>query len=275
MSTDSSPWCPFAAEVPYASGSSDVDRPLLFRYSVPAEVTALPLALLIFPGGGYNHLAQHEGAGYAEWFTARGITCFVLHYRLGSNGYRYPAILADARRAMRHLRHRQAEWNLPTKTQWGVMGSSAGGHLAASLSTLWDHGNPQDSDPVEQITCRPDFTVLCYPVITFVDQPVVHKGSRAAFLGAQESEDPAICRRFSPHLNVTDTTPPAFLWHTAEDSAVPARNSLLYSSALLDVGVSCELHLYPDGRHGLGLNCRHPWQESCLRWLQDRLNESK
>jgi acetyl esterase/lipase len=255
-----------AGRVPHALGNAPHDAPRIDCWPVPPATPRLPIALLIFPGGGYHLLADHEGAGYADWFRARGVTCFVLKYRLASNGYRFPAILGDACRAIQHLRSMAASLGIEG-FQIGVMGSSAGGHLAASLSTL--HGQLATAyvdGALPGVSARPDFSVLCYPVISFLPD-VGHQGSRRGFLGDDQAADEAAAVRYSCHLNVAADTPPAFLWHTAEDAGVPAANSLLYARALLDHQVPVELHVYPDGRHGLGLNTAHPWAEAALRWM--------
>lgn len=233
----------------------------------PPEGTESGAGLLIFPGGGYGHLAPHEGEGYARWFTRQGITCHVLRYRLGSDGYRHPAMLLDAARALRwaRLRARQ-EGRDPGRV--GVIGSSAGGHLATLLLTRFDPGRPEDADPVERESARPDLGILCYPVVT-MQGPVAHAGSRDHLLGKGASEEQAA--EVSGERHVTAQTPPCFIWHTAEDAAVPVDHALLFAGALRRAAVPFELHIYERGRHGLGLRETHPeappWEEALQRWL--------
>ncbi len=222
----------------------------------PAAGAANGRALVVFPGGAYHHLAPHEGRGYAEWYCRHGYTCFVVSYRLGSAGHRHPAMLEDAAAAVHTVRARAAEFGVDRRAV-GVIGSSAGGHLAASLMVHHARFAPAAD-------CRPDFGILCYPVISFTD-PCTHIGSRDALLGP--GAPPDLQRELSCELQVGPATPPCFLWHTATDTAVPARNSLLFAEALIRAGVPCELHVYPTGRHGLGLDTEHPWAEASLRFI--------
>jgi acetyl esterase/lipase len=215
--------------------------------------------------------AEHEGAGYARWFAAQGIRAAVLDYRLGSAGYRHPVMLQDAARALRTLRH-EARRAGRDPQRIGVIGSSAGGHLAATLSTLHAHGDAADpvGDEVGLESARPDATILCYPVVSMSDA-TTHRGSRANLLGTSVS--PALVELLSIERQVAaDTTPPAFVWHTADDAAVPVSNSLAYANACWSVGVSCELHVYPHGPHGLGMGnetrAAPPWTNQLLDWLR-------
>jgi acetyl esterase/lipase len=247
-------------------GEDAPDIPTLTVYR-PSEGTATGAAMVICPGGGYGHLARHEGEGYARFLNEQGITSFVLKYRLGSDGYRHPAMLQDAARAVRLVRHRAKEWNLDAH-RIGIMGSSAGGHLASTLLTHFDAGDPAAADPVDQVSSRPDLGVLCYPVITM--GPGTHRGSRRNLLGESPSEE--LIEMLSNERQVTAETPPCFLWHTVEDSTVPVENSLEFAAALQRARVPFELHLYEQGRHGLGLGNREggpilPWADECLRWL--------
>ena len=247
-----SPDKPFTGCLP---GATTSPAPAIEPF-LPAPGTANRRALVIFPGGGYNHLAQHEGRGYADWYQQYGYACFVVSYRLGSAGHRHPAMLEDAAAALHTVRARAAEFGVDPRAV-GVVGSSAGGHLAASLMVHHARFAPAAD-------CRPDFGILCYPVISFTD-PCAHTGSRDALLGPDASPD--LLRELSCELQAGPATPPCFLWHTAEDSAVPARNSLLFAEALFRAGVPCELHVYPTGRHGLGLNTGHPWAAASLRFI--------
>lgn len=257
---------------PLAKGEADTDVPTLTPFVAPSE-HATGAAVVVFPGGGYGGLAGHEGAGYARWLNGLGITAFVVKYRLGSHGYRHPAMWHDASRAVRLVRARAAEWAIdPARV--GVIGSSAGGHLASTLMTHWDRGVADAPDPVERLSSRPDFGILCYAVIGLGDE-LAHRGSRQNLLGS--SPDPALVELLSNERQVDGQTPPTFLWHTADDAAVSVRNSYAFADALARHGVAHELHVYPQGRHGLGLGVADPagkqpadllpWTRECARWL--------
>jgi acetyl esterase/lipase len=225
---------------------------------------ALPAALIL-PGGGYGQLSAHEGEGYARWLTSLGIPCFVLQYRLGDHGYRHPTMLEDATRALRLIRKNAPSWGIdPARIL--VVGSSAGGHLAATLSVRFDSGNTDGTDPVERVSSRPDLAVLCYPVITMGEN--THDGSRQRLLG--ESPTATQIEALSAEKNVRADTPPTFMWHTVDDPAVSVANVLLYAEALRKVRVPFELHIYQQGGHGLGIAHGHPWMEACLQWLRLR-----
>ena len=226
---------------------------------LPATGQGTGMALLIFPGGSYRMLSEHEGQGYAEYFRAQGIACFVVNYRVGADGHRHPAMLEDALFAIAHVRSHASEWGLDAG-RIGVMGSSAGGHLAALA--LVGHGRCE-----APVSLRPDFGVLCYPVVTMTG-PHAHAESRERLLGEAPSE--ALLAEASCELHVTSATPPCFLWHTVADASVPVENSLLFAAALRRHGVPFELHLYEQGAHGLGLNTELPWANDCLRWLNAR-----
>lgn len=256
-------------DAPGARGSSDDDRPTLTAYH-PDAARRTGATLLILPGGAYSGLAAHEGQGYAERFAADGITCYVLKYRLGSKGYRHPVMLQDAARALRTVRAWARRDGLdPSRV--GVVGSSAGGHLASTLATHFDDGHPQSDDPIERVSSRPDVVILCYPVITLKD-PYAHSGSRKALLG--ESPSAELIDDLSNENRVTARTPPTFLWHTVEDRSVPVENSLLFAAALRRAGVPFALHVFEPGAHGLGLGRpgrpAPPWYDLCLDWLRLR-----
>jgi len=257
-------------DAPGALGGAAPDVPLLTSY-FPAAKTATGAAMLICPGGGYGHLAPHEGGDYALFLNALGIAAFVLQYRLGSDGYRHPAMWHDAARALRTVRARAGEWSL-CKDKIGVMGSSAGGHLAATLLTHYDDGNAQSSDTVERESSRPDLGVLCYPVITMGENG--HAGSRRNLLG--ETPAPELVELLSNERHVDSRTPPCFLWHTWEDAAVPLENTLEFAAALRRHGVPFDLHVYQNGRHGLGLADKppfrnvHPWARDLEFWLREQ-----
>ena len=254
---------------PGALGSEDKDIPTITPYLAEAAV-GTGAAMVICPGGGYGGLAAHEGNDYALWLNQNGVSCFVLKYRLGSAGYRHPRMLEDAARAVRLVRAKAAEWSIDGK-RIGIMGSSAGGHLASTLLTHFDSGKPDAADPVERESSRPDLGILCYPVITM--GTYTHQGSRRNLLG--DNPAPELAWLLSNELQVTPQTPPTFLWHTAEDSAVPVENSLNFAAALAKAHVPFALHIYERGPHGIGLADKppflhvHPWAKDCLFWLKD------
>lgn len=257
---------------PGALGKADADIPTLTAF-LPEPDKATGAAIVICPGGGYARLADHEGLHYAKWLNAQGIAGFVLKYRLGSDGYRHPAMLQDAARAVRMVRARAEEWHIDPK-RVGIMGSSAGGHLASTLLTHFDAGNPDAADPVERQSSRPDLGILCYPVISMSDE-FTHRGSRQNLLGT--NPPPELIRELSSELHVTKDTPPCFLWHTWEDKGVPVENTLLFAQALQRAKVPFDLHIYERGGHGLGLGSRtydparlHPWTRDCEFWLRQR-----
>jgi acetyl esterase/lipase len=240
---------------PGAVGNEDADKPALTVY--PA-VQPSGAAVLICPGGGYVNLAMdHEGRQVAEWFNSFGVTAFVLKYRLGPR-YRHPAMIEDARRAMRMIRSRAKEFGIDP-ARIGVMGFSAGGHLASTLSNHFQEGE------------RPDFAILCYPVISFTTR-YTHSGSMRFLLG--DPPDPALVWELSNELRVSSQTPPTFLFHTNADTGVPPENSILYYLALRRAGVPAELHIYQEGRHGVGLAPKDPvlstWPARLKDWLAVR-----
>lgn len=253
---------------PGALGDKDDDKPTLTAF-LPEPDKATGAAIVICPGGGYGGLAPHEGAGYAEWLAENGIAGIVLKYRLGSKGYRHPAMLSDAARAVRLTRTKAAEWKIDPK-RVGIMGSSAGGHLASTLLTHFDAGKAGDADPVERESSRPDLGILCYAVITM--GPNTHGGSKKNLLG--ENPAPELLELLSNERQVTRDTPPTFLWHTYEDAAVKVENSLEFAAALRSAGVPFDLHVYQKGGHGMGLGGgraggpHHPWVADCLYWLK-------
>jgi acetyl esterase/lipase len=218
-------------------------------------------AILVLPGGGYAHQADHEAEPVAEWLAALGIHAFVLRYRVAPD--RHPAPLEDAKEAMLFIRSGLHGLAVDPK-RVGVLGFSAGGHLAATLSTAADSGN-RDLDVDAAV---PDLSVLCYPVVSLIHD--THQGSVENLLG--ELPPSNLLTALSAELNVTARTPPTFLWHTADDEAVPASNSLAYAKALIAAGVAAELHVFPEGRHGLGLATGEPgpgqWTSLCASWLQ-------
>lgn len=253
---------------PGALGSQNQDIPTITPF-IP-QTGANGAAMVICPGGGYGGLAAHEGADYALFLNQHGITAFVLKYRLGSHGYRHPRMLEDAQRAIRAVRARAAEWQLDPK-RIGIMGSSAGGHLAATAVTHFDQGQPEAADPIERQSSRPDLGILCYPVITMAG-PEAHLGSRKNLLGPDP--DPALVDLLSNEKQVTKDTPPCFLWHTWEDRGVKVENTLMFADALRKNAVPFDLHIYQKGGHGMGLGDKppftkaHPWSADLIFWLK-------
>ena len=247
---------------PGALGKADKDIPTLTPY-LAAETKASGAAMVILPGGAYAGLAGHEGKNYAEWLATNGISCFVVKYRLGTSGYRHPRMLEDAARSVRIVRARSAEWKIDPK-RVGIMGSSAGGHLASTLLTHFDAGKADATDLIEKQSSRPDLGILCYPVISMGAN--THGGSKNYLLG--KDPDPELVKLLSNELQVTKETPPCFVWHTWEDKGVKVENSLEFASALQKAGVPFDLHVYQKGAHGLGLGKNHPWAQDCIFWLK-------
>lgn len=255
---------------PGANGSEPNDIPTLTTYLPTAEKNT-GCGIVVCPGGGYGHLATgHEGVEIADWLNDLGIAAFVLEYRHSNRGYQHPAPLQDAQHAVRTARAKAKEYQLdPAKI--GILGFSAGGHLASSAGTHFDAGNPDATDPIEQVSSRPDFMILCYPVIVF-DKPYTHRGSQNNLLG---NDAPAeLVESMSSEKQVTADTPPTFLFHTTEDTAVPPRNSVDFYLALIENKVPAEMHLFEKGRHGVGLAKSIPgtsnWSRLCHVWLQNR-----
>jgi acetyl esterase/lipase len=252
---------------PGAMGTEPADQPTIRIYLAPAD-KATGTAIVICPGGGYGALAiDHEGHHIAQWLNSIGVTGVVLKYRLGPK-YHHPAPLQDVQRAIRFVRAHAAEFGLAAD-RVGVMGFSAGGHLASTAATHYDTGEPSAADPIERASCRPDFAILCYPVIS-LKSDFGHKGSLRNLLG--ETPDAALVENLSNETQVTEDTPPTFLFHTSEDKAVPVQNALVFYRALVENGVPAELHVYQNGPHGIGLATGDPvvssWQERLHAWLQ-------
>lgn len=244
-------------EAPYSEFSKGQPQPTLEAFPVPGSRGAM----VVCPGGGYTHKAAHEGAPIARLLQGAGISAYVLDYRVSPCHREAP--LSDARRAIRLLKQMGYE-------KVGILGFSAGGHLCCSAATLYEPGNPESADPVERFSSRPDVFCPCYAVVTF--GKYTHMGSRECLLG-EEKDNESLIRRFSAELNITQDTPPAFIWHTAEDQAVPVQNSLQLAAALKEKNVLFEMHIYPQGRHGLGLALDHPqarrWSGEMCRFLNE------
>jgi len=242
---------------------------------LPTRGNATGQAVIVCPGGAYSGLAYDwEGTDFAGWLNSRGIAAIVLTYRLPVDGdvahQKWLCPLLDAQRAIRLTRAHAAEWAInPAKV--GIMGFSAGGHLASTAGTHFDAGQVDAPDPVDRLSSRPDFMILVYPVITMLE-PTTHGGSRKNLLGETPSDE--LVRRYSNELQVTAETPPTFLVHAGDDEAVPVQNSLRFYDALLAHHVPAELHVYPHGGHGfsLALNKGHlqDWPQLCARWLAEQ-----
>jgi acetyl esterase/lipase len=255
---------------PGAKGDREADKPTLTIY-LPQAAKANGTAVVICPGGGYGFVAMdHEGHQIARWLNDLGVAGFIVNYRHRNRGYGHPAPLEDAQRAIRTVRSRAAEWKVdPAKI--GIMGFSAGGHLASTAATHFDAGDPAAADPIQRVSSRPDFAVLCYAVIAF-DEPYTHRGSQQNLLG--KDADPALVRSLSNEKQVTAQTPPTFLFHTDEDKGVPAENSVQFYLALRRAGVPGELHVFQRGQHGIGLGRDVPgtsaWPGLCEAWMRNR-----
>jgi acetyl esterase/lipase len=254
---------------PGAQGTADEDIPTLTPYLVPRE-RATGTAVIVCPGGGYAHLAtEKEGDQPARWLNSLGVSAFVLKYRLGPK-YHHPIELGDAQRAIRTVRAHAAELGVQPD-RIGIMGFSAGGHLAASTGTHFDSGNASAPDAIDRAGSRPDFLILCYPVITF-KEPDLHRGSMHMLLGNQP--DPKLIDELSNELQVTAQTPPTFLFHTTTDQTVPVENSIMFYMALRKAGVPAEMHIYERGPHGVGLaptdEALSSWPARLADWLRVR-----
>ncbi len=247
------------AGAPGAMGDAEADQPIVRVYAPQADKNT-GAAVVICPGGGYGVLAtDHEGSQVARYFQSIGVTGVVLRYRHAP--YRHPIPLGDAQRAIRWVRA-HAEPLKISPNRVGVMGFSAGGHLASTVSTRFDNGDPKADDPIDRLSCRPDFTILGYPVVS-LSAEFAHGGSGNNLLGQDATDEQR--RELSNELQVTERTPPAFLFHTSEDSGVDSQNSLAYYAALRAKGVPAELHVYQWGPHGVGLASADPVVGSCAR----------
>ena len=243
------------AVAPYTEFSPEQEQPSVVEYAVPGSRGAV----VVCPGGGYSHKAAHEGAPIAEMLNKAGISAYVLDYRVAPCHREAP--LSDASRAIRVVRSLGYE-------KVAILGFSAGGHLTCSAATLYTAGDPDAEDPVERLSSRPDAFVPCYAVVSF--GTFTHGGSRQNLLGG-EYMNVELVRRFSAELNVTTDTPPAFIWHTMDDNAVPVENSINLASALAHAHVPFEMHIYPHGPHGMGLaeNAEdvRTWTDHVQGWL--------
>jgi acetyl esterase/lipase len=266
---------PLWPHVPPATvGDPNENRPTLTAYLPPPD-KAVGTAVIVCPGGGYGALAvDHEGKQPAEWLNARGVAAYVLRYRIAIKDKRpaplHPAPMLDVQRAIRTVRASAKQHGIQPD-RIGVWGFSAGGHLASTAATHFDAGKPDSPEAIERVSCRPDFAILAYPVVT-LDAGVTHPGSRRNLLGP--NPDTKLVDQMSNDRQVTKDTPPTFLFHTDEDKAVPAMNSVLFYAALKKYGVPAEMHIYEHGRHGVGLAADDPvlatWPQRLEAWLNGR-----
>ena len=270
MPADPIPLWPLGAPgSPHGEGPAEraAEQPTLTPYLLD-DAAVHPL-VVVCPGGGYGHRAAHESGPVAEWCNRIGLHAAVLDYRV--RPFRYPIPQLDAARAMRLVRHHADDWRVdPARV--GILGFSAGGHLAGSIAVHHDLGDPSAEDVIDRHPCRPDAAILCYPVVSF--RPWGHKGSRNNLLDGDAGRQPELEQRLSLETQVTRHVPPVFLWHTAEDGGVPVQNSLRFAEACARHDVPVSLHVYPHGRHGIGLASEHPtaartWTDQCEAWFRD------
>jgi acetyl esterase/lipase len=260
------------AKAPHAVGDTDWDKPKVQVYRAAKPCGA---GVVICPGGGYGNLAMdHEGKQVAEYFNALGVTAAVLQYRVvkpGRPGPLHPAPLEDVQRALRLMRSKAGEWKIE-KDKIGLIGFSAGGHLASTAGTHFDDGDKDAKDPVDRVGCRPDFLMLAYPVIT-MEAGITHGGSRKNLLG--DAPDAKLVENLSNEKQVTAKTPPVFIFQTNEDTTVVPENAVRFYLACKKVNVPAELHLYEKGKHGVGMNPKtgtatDRWGERLAEWLKTR-----
>ncbi len=252
---------------PGALGTADEDRPSVAIY-LPDPAKAAGAGVVVCPGGGYGALAlDHEGRQIADWLNGLGLAAFVLKYRLGPR-YHHPVEMEDGQRAVRLVRYRAKDYGI-APDRIGIWGFSAGGHLASTVGTHFDGGKPDAVDPIDRLSCRPDFMILAYPVISFTT-PYVHKGSMHNLLG--DNPRPELVRDLSNELQVTPQTPPTFLFHTDSDEGVPPENSVLFYLALRQNHVPAEIHIFERGPHGVGLAQKDPalslWPTLLANWFR-------
>jgi acetyl esterase/lipase len=253
---------------PGAKGDKPEDKPTLTAF-LSDESKTVGTAVVICPGGGYGGLAtDHEGKQIGEWLNSMGVAGFMLEYRHRGRGYGHPAPLQDAQRAIRLVRANAEKWKIDPK-KIGIMGFSAGGHLASTAGTHFDKGDPNAADPIDRVSSRPDFMILCYAVIA-LGEPFTHHGSQENLIGKDAPAE--LVKSLSNEKQVTAETPPTFLFQTDEDKTVPAENSVQFYLALRRANVPAEMHIYRSGQHGVGLAKTLPgaamWPEECQQWMQ-------
>jgi len=254
---------------PQAKGDKCQDIPTM-TILAPHEGTENGSAVIIFPGGSYMNLAANlEGRQYADWFAVRGFRAFIVQYRLTSNGYVLPIPLLDARRAIQLVRSRARDY-LIDPNRIVVIGSSAGGHLAALAATQFVEGNPEASDPADRVSSRPDALVLVYPWLGAITTDTSHL-SYCKIFNLMDRCD-ALRAAYSPDLFVTKNTPPTFWYHTFDDQTVPVEQGLRFYEALVKAGVPSEAHIFPHGAHGSGMGKGDPaldqWPVLLETWLR-------
>lgn len=232
-------------------------------YITPFICEGAKTAIVVCPGGGYTHRAPHEGNKVGEWLNSIGVSAFVVEYRVAP--YKAPAEGSDVQRAIRVARSQAGMYGIE---KIGVMGFSAGGHLAATASVHYDKKLYEETDEIDQFSARPDFSVLCYPVIDMFEYR--HNGSRENLIGSRPTK--SLKEFYSLNLQVTEDTPPAFLWHTTDDMGVAPENSMIYAMALASHNIPYELHIYQGGRHGQGLAEENPylhrWTAALECWMK-------
>src|SRR5437588_8636555 len=256
-------------DAPGAQGKAAEDIPTIAVYPPPPGKSN-GAAVIVCPGGGYGFLAPHEGKPVADWLNTIGVTGIVLKYRLGPK-YHHPVMLNDGGRAIRTARSKAVDWKIDP-TRIGVLGFSAGGHLASTAVTHFDDGNADAPDPIDRVSSRPDFGVLIYPVIT-LSGPNAHGGSRENLLGKEPPQE--LVDLLSNEKHVSDKTPPCFLVHSSDDTVVPFENSLIFADALHQHHVPVELHVFDHGGHGFGMGQKDPvlkeWPNQCARWMESHM----
>jgi len=259
-------------DAPSVRDTKEKDKPTLTIY-LPAKDKANGTGVVICPGGGYGGLAfDHEGHQVARWFNAMGVAGFIVKYRHRGNGCGHPVPLQDAQRAVATVRSRAREFGI-APDRIGIMGFSAGGHLASTAGTHFHAGKPDAPDPIDRVSCRPDFMILVYPVISFIES-YTHQGSKRNLIGRQP--EAKLVELLSNERQVTSKTPPTFLIHSNGDRGVPAENSVAFFLALRKAKVPAELHVYEKGAHGFGLGVRgcppatKAWPKTCEAWLRGR-----
>jgi acetyl esterase/lipase len=262
----------YPGPAPGSKGKEAEDKPTLTIYLPPAE-KATGAAVVICPGGGYGFLANdHEGKQPAEWLNKLGVAAFILKYRIVTKDRFAPLLdapLQDAQRAIRTVRAHAKEYGVDPK-RIAIWGFSAGGHLASTAATHFDDGKADAGDPIERVGCRPDFAILCYPVVTMKEG--THGGSRYNLLGAKP--DDKLIEFYSNERQVTAKTPPTFIFQTDEDKAVPAENSVQFYLACRKAHVPAEMHIYEKGAHGVGLAPKDPvlstWPDLLATWMKQQ-----
>ena len=262
----------WADDAPGIKDAKEKDKPML-TICLPPKDRSTGTAVVVCPGGGYGGLAiDHEGHQVTRWLNSMGVAGFILKYRHRGNGFGHPAPLQDAQRALATVRSRAEEFGIQPD-RIGIMGFSAGGHLASTAGTHFHTGRPDAADPLERVSCRPDFMILVYPVISFTE-PFTHRGSMHNLLG--KDPDPKLVESLSNEKQVTKDTPPTFLIHGHPDSGVPPQNSVAFYLALKKANVPAELHIYEKGGHGFGLGvpgtaeATKAWPKTCENWLRGR-----